>query len=156
MPLHSLAALILSIFSQAVKPYWRLILSIFFFFLWIISFSKWYIIMSTKQNLCRYVIFSQIAVLSPILSTKGLSTTALDKVCHMSQFNRWEADYCFIDSCSDDNISINRKFRIGLWFGVRHSRRRRGGRGGGKNLGKNGSKFCQFFFFFARQLFLPG
>ena len=57
-------------FSQAVKPVWRLIFSSLFF-KWIISFSKWYIIMSTKQNLCRYVTFSQ----------KGLvddSTSALE------------------------------------------------------------------------------
>ena len=33
--------------------------------------------MSTKQNLCRLSYFLKIAVLSPILSTKRLSTTAL-------------------------------------------------------------------------------
>ena len=47
-------------FSQAVEPFWRLILSIFCFFKWVISFSKWYIIMLTKQNHCRYHIFSKL------------------------------------------------------------------------------------------------
>ena len=50
---------------------------LYFVFKWKISFSKWYI-MSTKQNLCRNMsYFLKIAVLSPILSTKGSSTTAL-------------------------------------------------------------------------------
>ena len=33
--------------------------------------------MSTKQNLCQHIVFSKIVVLSPILPTKRLSTTAL-------------------------------------------------------------------------------
>ena len=45
-----------------------------FVFKWIISFSKWYmyIIMSTKQNLCRYVTFSQNCCFVANFVDKGL------------------------------------------------------------------------------------
>ena len=45
---------------------------LYFVFKWIISFSKWYIIMSTKQNLCRYVIFSQNCCFVANFVDKGL------------------------------------------------------------------------------------
>ena len=98
-------------FSQAVKPFWRLIL---FCFLnsWMISFSKWYIIMSTKQNLCRYVIFSQKCCFIANFVDKGLvddSTTVnptqrawkltYTSVCTSSEYKecvvyQWKKTYC--------------------------------------------------------------
>ena len=64
-------------FSQTVKPFWRLILSIFCFLNESFLFQNSTLLCQQNRIFVDMSYFLKIAVLSPILSTKCLSTTAL-------------------------------------------------------------------------------
>ena len=67
----------LQCFLQAVKPFWRLILSIFGFLNESFLFQNGTLLCRQNRIFVDMSYFLKIAVLPPILSTKGLSTTAL-------------------------------------------------------------------------------
>ena len=64
-------------FSQTVEPFWRLILSIFSFFNECFLFQNGTLLCRQNRIFVVMSYFLKIAVLSPILSTKRSSTTAL-------------------------------------------------------------------------------
>ena len=79
-------------FLQTVKPFWRLILSIFCFLNESFLFQN-SILLCQQNNLCRHVIFSQnCCFVANFVAKKRLSTTALGYACYTCKYFRIATD----------------------------------------------------------------
>ena len=92
-------------FSQTVKPFWRLILSIFCFLNVSFPFKNSTLLCWQNRIFVDMSYFLKIAVLSPFLSTKRLSTTALLLIIHIIYTK--EAWALYHKMCTQQQIKSN-------------------------------------------------